>query len=87
MCRNIMNCVVRFHQKGTLFFLGKIYTTMAIDHKGEKPEVVLSPKLSAPCHALIKDVVLRLRTCSVFNWFSRKRLERHESFCVPVRKR
>ena len=87
MCRNIMNCGVRFHQKGTLFFLGKIYTTTAIDHKGEKPEVVLSPKLSAPCHALIKDVVLRLRTCSVFNWFSRRRLERHESFCVPVRKR
>ena len=56
MCRNIMNCVVRFHQKGTLFFLGKIYTTTAIHHKGEKPEVVLSPKLSAPCHALIKDV-------------------------------
>ena len=72
--------------KRNTIFLGKnIYDDGY--HKGEKPEVVLSPKLSAPCHALIKDVVLRLRTCSVFNWFSRKRLERHESFSVPVRKR
>ena len=45
MFRNIMNCVVRFHQKGTLFFLGKIYTTTAINHKGEKSEVVLSLNL------------------------------------------
>ena len=34
-----MNGAVHFHQKGTFFFLEK--KTTAIDHNGEKPEVVL----------------------------------------------
>ena len=31
---------LRFHQKETFFSKGKMYTTTAVDHMGEKPEVM-----------------------------------------------
>lgn len=61
MCWNIMNGIVHFLQKGTFFFPGKklMYKTTAIDHKGEKPEVVLPVNLVVPGHAWIhKDIHL-----------------------------
>ena len=40
--KRYMNCIVHFTKKERSFFLRKMYVTTAIDHKGDKPKVVLS---------------------------------------------
>lgn len=61
MCQN-MNAFYSPTKK-QLFFLEKMYTTTAIDHKGEKPEVILSLNLVVPGHVLIPKVNFFLSVC------------------------